>query len=99
METALLIVMGILGIIFYNLAKAKEYIADNTFSLAIFIKDNIMKWIWSTLVILVVATTLLLEPKANEVIKLFTGLDLENTKAGWLLFGAGLCGFIRNAKK
>ncbi|GAA4198707.1 hypothetical protein GCM10022289_07870 [Pedobacter jeongneungensis] len=93
------LIMGMLGILIYNLFKAKEYIANNTFILAIFIKENLAIWLWAFCVIVVATAILYIEPNANAIIRNLSGLDLANTKTGWLLFGAGLCGLFRNVKK
>jgi len=97
--TSLMALMGVLGIVVYSLFKAKDYIGTKSFVLAIFIKDNLAIWVWSLCVIITLAIVLLIEPTANEVMKQLAGLDLTNTKTGWLLFGAGLCGLFRNVKK
>jgi hypothetical protein len=99
MDHFLIVIMGVLGILTYNLFKAKEYIATNTFVFAVFIKENLAIWLWAFSVIMVATVILYIEPNANEVIKNLSGLDLANTKTGWLLFGAGLCGLFRNVKK
>lgn len=99
MDHLLIIVMGMLGILIYTLFKAKDFIATKTFSLSVFINDNLSIWIWAFCVIMVTTTALYIEPNANNVIKSLSGLDLTNTKTGWLLFGAGLCGLLRNVKK
>ncbi len=99
MGNILMIVMGGLGILIYNLFKAKEYIATNSFKPDIFVKENFAIWLWVFCVIVVANLILYIEPKANDVIKSLSGLDLANTKTGWLLFGIGLCGLFRNIKK
>ena len=58
MVNVLMIVMGTLGILIYNLFKAKEYITAKTFSLSVFINDNLGIWLWAFCVIVVSVTIL-----------------------------------------
>lgn len=99
MNLIIMVIMGVLGILFYNLFKAKDYIASKTFVLAVFIKENVAIWLWVFSVLIAVACALYIEPQSNGLIKTFVGFDLENTKTGWLVFGAALCGLVSNVKK
>ena len=97
-QSVLMIIMGVLGILFYNLVKARGYIADKTFSIAIFIKENIQQWLWAMAMLLITSVMLFIEPKANELIKTFAGFDLDNTTIGWAVYGIFLVGSIRSVK-
>ena len=97
-QSALMLMMGVLGILFYNLMKARPYIADKTFSVAIFVKGNLHQWIWAIAVLMLTAIILGVSPEANALIKQLVGFDLENTTTGWAVYGIFLVGSIRSVK-
>lgn len=97
-QSVLMIIMGMLGILLYNLVKARSYIADKTFSVAIFIRENAQQWLWAIAMLLITSIMLFIEPKANELIKTLIGFDLENTTIGWAVYGVFLVGSIRSVK-
>lgn len=93
-----MLVMGILGILFYSLMKARPYIADKSFSLSFFVKENVLQFLWSFVVLLLTSFMLYIEPEANSLIKSVIGFDLENTTIGWAVYGIFLVGSIRTVK-
>jgi hypothetical protein len=82
--------LGLLGIVFYNLFKSKDYIFAKEFSFSTFLNENFKAWIWSILVIISIVVTITIEPTTKDFLKTFTGLDLTASPAGFFFFGAGL---------
>ncbi|MFN0254519.1 hypothetical protein [Pedobacter ureilyticus] len=98
-HSILMFMMGVLGILIYNLYKILPHLSNDTFSLSFFIKENLKHLIWTFSVMIVAMAIINLDPTANDILKEWTGLDLANNTKGWLLFGAGLSGAIRNRSK
>lgn len=98
MEILIKLLLAVLGIALYTVFKAREYIFtnDKPFYWDVFISENFKSWIWSLAVIVIVLTIISIEPESSEVIKSFTGIDLDNTSLGFLTFGIFLTGFTKN---
>ena len=98
-QSILMLVMGVLGILIYNLYKILPLLGTNTFSVAIFFKENKKYLIWTLSVMAVSMGIITIDPTANDIVKQWTSLDLANNTKGWLMFGIGLSGAIRNRFK
>lgn len=95
MELLQCILLGIMGIAFYSLWRAKDYMTADKWHTTVFINDNKGAWVWSCLVIIAFAITLYFEPKAGDLLKTFTGVDLINTPMGFISLGLVLCGLVK----
>lgn len=91
--------IGLLGILFYTLFKARKYAMDSTFSFPVFYHENIKPWLWAILMVSVIAVIISYLPATAEAIKNFTGLDIAAEKASFFTLGYGLSALARNTLK
>ncbi len=94
------ILLGLLGIIFLTIFNAKDYIMnkDKTFVFSTHFKQNKWRWIWSFLMVVIVAILIGTEPKTAEGIKTFTGLDISGERASFFTLGLALTAMIKRKK-
>lgn len=74
----------------FTLYKSKDYVYAKEFSLATFLQENLKGWIWSLLVIFLIALIIFLEPATKDFLKNTFGFDLTASPLSFFIFGAGI---------
>lgn len=90
MEILLNVGMALAGIFLFTIFKSKDFILANEFKLSVFIYENLKGFILSMIIVITIAIIIYFEPTANSTIKNTFGIDLENSKIGFLIFGIGI---------
>lgn len=80
--------LGVLGISLYTIWKAKDYIFNKDFVLFTMVSENWKVWVWSMLIILILAVSIYIEPTIKNSIKEVLSIDLDTSPNGFFIFGA-----------
>lgn len=99
METLLNILTAVLGILLYTVFNAHNKLHRDTWSTSRFISDNALQWVWSVLMVTLIALSLGLEPTIAEAIKQLTGIDVQSSRAAFFTLGIGLSVTFREGLK
>lgn len=89
--------LGSLGLLLFTVWSVREYLT--TFSFSILIKRNVPFWIWSLTMLVLFSIVLVISPESSGALKTFTGLDLGNEPAAYIITGMGLGRIARDIQK
>ena len=90
--------VAFLGVLLYNLIKFIPYlkttkISTKVFWGAVWLTSKFI-WLWTLLMIVVLALILYFLPEASEAIKTMTALDLSNNLVSFFTLGWALSGLV-----
>lgn len=98
MDIFLKLLMGVLGILIFAIIAVKDKLKN--FNINIWWRENIIFWAWTLTMFVAIFLVILIEPEAAGAIKTITGgIDLEDSKQGWLMFTFGLSGLVNVSVK
>jgi len=83
--------IGILGIFFYTLWRAKSFFTNpKELNLSIFFNENKGAWLWTIMIIVLTSVLIYYVPDVSNGITSFTGLEIATNKASFFTYGLGL---------
>lgn len=104
MEFLIKLLVGIGGILLYNLWAFRQYLKQpetlktKAFWQAYKIESKYM-WIWSLVFLIVITALVSYSPDTADAINQLTGLDLTNNIPAFFTFGLGVCSLADTKKK
>lgn len=95
------ILLGVLGIVFYTLIKARPYILSHEKrDWRKFFNENLPSWLWAVMVLILVSVILTVVPESSVLLtQALGGMDIENSPIGFLGLGMLLSFGSKEAQK
>lgn len=99
MEILLNVGLSILGILLFTLVLSQKHIKDGTFDWSKFVRDNMVQWVWSIVAATLLSIVLHFVPDFRDQLSGIVGIDVDDSKGGFVLLGFVLSSLIRPSTK
>lgn len=98
-ELAIKFGMGLLGLLTFVVFTSFDKLKDPGYGLNDHFKENHKRWIWAVSMLILIVSTIQLEPKIGGLINSSIGLDLVDATGSYWVTGLALAKFIKTTVK